>query len=71
MLSIEKIIEIEPRVKSVFEIAKVRRRGGYKAFAEIKKQLSECVGFCVDNPLLQGHEVYELCIQKVADILNI
>jgi len=71
MLSIEKIIEIEPKVKSVLEIAKVKRRGGYKAYEEIKTQLTEYVGFYAENPLLRNPEAYETCISKVTSILKI
>jgi len=66
MLSIKRIIEIEPKVKSIFDLEKTKRNGGYKAYEE-----SGYVGFNSNNSVLKSTEAYELCINRVATILKI
>lgn len=69
-LDIQKIIRIEPRVKSILDIAEVIPKGTYYDYVCLKKALTRLVGFLSDKVELQSSEAYDIVLHQMLSLLK-
>jgi hypothetical protein len=70
--TIEQILEIEPRLKEVIELAQrpeQKERMWYNVYHDCKMRFQELVGYFCRKPELQNSKDYEAFVMYIVDII--